>query len=271
MREHRRERNQIMKRFFTLIFILLCAANAFSQIKTVSDSLITYDNLLKSESVFKEGAPELIGGLGSLEKKIIPPFGVILRNYYGTVLVKVLVDTSGIPSNPIIVNKILPNLGLSRDFNYEAERVVLSSRFIPSIINHKKLPSYCIVPVEFKKDFSIIDYVHTGSNCEKVFSEFDRSGGFYVESMPKVLSSPDTIKSWIKYPIEALQHGIKGIVYLKLLIDTTGIPICEKVIKGLPYGCNEAAIKAAQKIRFTPAIKLKRKIRVVVVMPIEFK
>ncbi len=254
-----------MKRFFCLIFILLCAANAFSQIKTVSDSLITYDNLLKGDSVYKEGAPSLIGGLNMLEKKIHPPFLVILRNDYGTVLVKVLVDTAGVPSFPAIVK------GISYSFNREAERVVLSSRFIPSIKNHKKLPSYCIVPVEFKKDFSVIDYVHTGSNCEKIITEFNSVEMAPVQSMPRLLTKLDSIKSWIKYPKEALQHGVKGFVYVQLLIDTTGIPICEKILKGLPYGCNEEAISTAQKVRYNPAIQFNKKIRSVVVLPLEFK
>ncbi|MCL5029118.1 MAG: hypothetical protein M1480_08880 [Bacteroidetes bacterium] len=33
-----------------------------------------------------------------------------------------------------------------------------------------------------------------------------------------------------------MKHQIEGTVYVKILLDTTGLPICEMVIKGLHLG-----------------------------------
>jgi len=252
-----------MQKLSVILLIIFSAAVLSAQTYSPESHLMIYDNLVKGDSVYEYGAPKLIGGLDSLEMKIVPPFSVLLRNDTGKVLVKVLVDTMGKASNAVVTK------GLSINMNREAERVVMSSRFIPSIENNQKFRSYFIVPVEFKKNFPVVTYIK--SNCEKVSNLLESVDFVPVDSMPKMLTNTDSIKAWTKFPVEAIKHKIEGKVYIKLLVDLTGIPLCEKVIKGLSYGCNEEALRVAKMIRFSPAIQKKRKIRVYVVVPIEFK
>ncbi len=56
-----------------------------------------------------------------------------------------------------------------------------------------------------------------------------------------------------RYPEMARTQGIEGVVKLLLTIDAEGRVIDVKVIKGLGFGLDEAAIAAARQLRFEPA------------------
>ncbi len=51
------------------------------------------------------------------------------------------------------------------------------------------------------------------------------------------------VKSQQKYPPEARDLGIAGIVQLQLAIDPRGVPTDVKVVRSLGYGCDEEAIR----------------------------
>lgn len=75
-----------------------------------------------------------------------------------------------------------------------------------------------------------------------------------------------------KYPSLAQRANLEGIVWLKILIDEHGVPIDVVLFKdsGTNAGFEEAALIAAWKCRFTPAIKDNRAIKVWVSVPFEF-
>lgn len=70
-----------------------------------------------------------------------------------------------------------------------------------------------------------------------------------------------TVKAKIKsrpyphYTEEARQHGIYGTVVLQMVLRASGDVTDIMVVKGLPYGLSEEGIKAAQGIKFEPALK----------------
>ncbi len=91
-----------------------------------------------------ERLPELIGGLDSLQQKLIYPQEALNNKVEGKVYVKALIDTLG---NAICTEIVK---GLKFGCNEEAIRLVQMSRFIPAIQRKKKITIPIIIPVIFK-------------------------------------------------------------------------------------------------------------------------
>lgn len=64
-----------------------------------------------------------------------------------------------------------------------------------------------------------------------------------------------TAKPKPSYTREALRNGVQGFVTLKVLLSSRGKVARVRVVKGLPGGLTENAIKVACKIEFKPATK----------------
>jgi TonB family protein len=60
-------------------------------------------------------------------------------------------------------------------------------------------------------------------------------------------------KTKIKYPKEALQKGIEGKVLIRVLVDTTGIPIDTTLIRSADQLFTEEVMKHIYSLRFEPA------------------
>lgn len=58
------------------------------------------------------------------------------------------------------------------------------------------------------------------------------------------------IKENLKYPKEALEKKVEGVVQVKYSIDYKGNVADAKVIKGIGHGCNEEAIRIIKKMKF---------------------
>ena len=71
-----------------------------------------------------------------------------------------------------------------------------------------------------------------------------------VETRPVITTKPKP-----SYTKEARRNGVQGYVILKVVLTTTGKIGRIRVVRGLPGGLTENAIKAACKIEFKPAMK----------------
>ena len=71
-----------------------------------------------------------------------------------------------------------------------------------------------------------------------------------TDSRVEILSKPQPT-----YTKEARRNGIQGFVSLKVLLSGHGKASRIRVLKGLPDGLTENAIRAACKMRFKPAVK----------------
>nr|WP_281721735.1 energy transducer TonB [Nitrosomonas nitrosa] len=87
---------------------------------------------------------------------------------------------------------------------------------------------------------------HTGYNEQKKVKETSLKRA----SKPQILH----IKK-AKYTEEARENKVQGEVVLSVILSADGKIANVEVLKGLPYGLTENAIKAAQQIRFRPATK----------------
>jgi protein TonB len=88
-------------------------------------------------------------------------------------------------------------------------------------------------------------------------------GEFHVEGMPKretpqpavdrrpvLLNEPRPL-----YTEDARKNKVQGVVRVRVLVDDRGAVKEVKIIRGLPDGLNEQAIRAAYQMRFRPAVK----------------
>jgi periplasmic protein TonB len=80
-------------------------------------------------------------------------------------------------------------------------------------------------------------------------------GGGTIEPMSANLRPQILYKEKAKYTEEARQNKVQGTVVLNVVFTADGRISSIRVVRGLPDGLTEKAIEAAQKIRFTPAVK----------------
>ncbi|MCI0336760.1 MAG: TonB family protein [Acidobacteria bacterium] len=80
-------------------------------------------------------------------------------------------------------------------------------------------------------------------------------GGGGVQPMSANLRPTILYKEKAKYTEEARQNKIQGTVVLNVVFTSDGRITSIRVVRGLPDGLTEKAIEAAQKIRFSPAVK----------------
>jgi protein TonB len=73
------------------------------------------------------------------------------------------------------------------------------------------------------------------------------------------------------YPEEAQQAGLEGLVVLKVVIDERGRVGEIEVLRGVGHGLDEAAVAAVRQWRFRPATRDGKPIKVVHVIPFDFR
>jgi len=71
-----------------------------------------------------------------------------------------------------------------------------------------------------------------------------------VDTRAEILARPEA-----KYTEEARRIGVQGLVVLKVLLSPHGEIDRIRVVRRLPYGLTESAIRAACDIKFKPAVK----------------
>lgn len=71
-----------------------------------------------------------------------------------------------------------------------------------------------------------------------------------VTVKPRITAKPNPV-----YTEEARRNGVSGRVVLGLVLCKTGSITDVEVIKGLPQGLSEQAVKAARRIKFEPGRK----------------
>ena len=134
-----------MKIFFTSLLFIFSSLFIFPQNdSTICKQLYTKFFGKYVSCIFVEKMPELIGGLDSLQQKLIYPQEALYNNIEGKVYVRAFIDTLG----NSICTEILKGIGF--ECNEEAIRLVQMSHFIPAIQHKKKVTVPIAIPVIFK-------------------------------------------------------------------------------------------------------------------------
>ncbi len=100
---------------------------------------------------------------------------------------------------------------------------------------------------------------------------FSETYSVAVEQMPSPIGGIGAIQKNIVYPENAKRAGIEGRVFVKAYIDKTGSVAKAEIIRGIGAGCDEAALEAVRKVKFTPGIDNGKHVNVQVTVPILFK
>jgi periplasmic protein TonB len=120
--------------------IIICVSIICIAQEDTSNKVVNYSEIIEVFGV----APQLIGGIDSLQSRLQYPREALEKGIEGTVYVSIAIDTLGIPSSL----KILKGLGFGCD--EEAQRLVETAKYLPAIQAGKKIKSNIMIPVKFK-------------------------------------------------------------------------------------------------------------------------
>lgn len=92
-----------------------------------------------------------------------------------------------------------------------------------------------------------------------------------VEQMPSLQGGLAALQNSISYPEMARRAGIEGRVHVQFVVDEQGRPSEVRVIRGIGGGCDEAAVEAVRRARFTPGLQRGRPVKVRMSLPVTFR
>ena len=92
-----------------------------------------------------------------------------------------------------------------------------------------------------------------------------------VEEMPQPIGGLQEIQKKIQYPEIAKRAGVEGKVFVRAFVDEEGNVVNAEIVKGIGGGCDEAALEAILKTKFTPGKQRGKPIKVQVTVPVLFK
>jgi len=91
-----------------------------------------------------------------------------------------------------------------------------------------------------------------------------------VDQMPVPVGGYESINEEAVYPRQAKVNNIQGTVYVLAFIDERGYVNKTSLIKGIGYGCDQAAIQAVKSTRFQPGILHGQTVKVQLTIPVIF-
>lgn len=92
-----------------------------------------------------------------------------------------------------------------------------------------------------------------------------------IDEMPLPVGGLKAIQEKIVYPEQAKNEGIEGKVFVTAFINEKGTVDHVKLLKGIGYGCDKAAINAVTRTKFTPGKLSGKPVKVQISIPIVFK
>jgi TonB family protein len=91
-----------------------------------------------------------------------------------------------------------------------------------------------------------------------------------VDQMPVPIGGSNIINEKVYYPPQAKANNIQGTVYVLAFIDERGYVKKTSLIKGIGYGCDQAAIQAVKSTRFEPGVLHGMTVKVQLTVPVIF-
>lgn len=75
----------------------------------------------------------------------------------------------------------------------------------------------------------------------------------------------------VKYPTEAKEKGIEGVVYISFIVEKNGTITNVKVVKGIGGGCDEEALRVTKEMpKWLPGKNKGKPVRVQMTIPMKF-
>ncbi|MFA5803604.1 MAG: energy transducer TonB [Melioribacteraceae bacterium] len=206
-------------------------------------------------------APELISQLKPAYPQLAKLSGI-----QGTVYLKLLIDEKGNVDQAIVLQ------GVKDMIDEAALASAKEAKFSPAMLNNKPVKVWVILPVAFKLDVDkktegkLLKYDELGPPPSNVkVGDPDINEFILVEKLPEMIESANP-----QYPEIAKRAGIKGNVFVKVLIDKDGSVKKAVVIKSENEIFNQSSVDAATKSKFTPALNNGQPVAVWLVIPYKF-
>ena len=105
----------------------------------------------------------------------------------------------------------------------------------------------------------------------------DRPGVYsVVEQMPEFPGGDKGFHQFIadnvKYPVEAKEKGIRGIVYVNFIVEPDGSVFDIRVLRGIGGGCDEESVRVVESMpKFKPGMQNGEAVRVSYTVPVIFR
>ncbi|MBK7107239.1 MAG: TonB family protein [Ignavibacteriae bacterium] len=196
--------------------------------------------------------PMPIGGIKEIEKNIVYPELAKKFNLEGKVLVSVIVGTKG------ETKKIAVHKGLGLGCDEAAIDAVKKTKFIPGEKKGEVIETEVIFSINFKlSENNQTKFVTTNEIKDELKIEPPKKQFIICENdvCPKPVGGINELLKNLKYPSQAKRNEISGEVEVEAKINDLGFVISAEVIKGIGYGCDEAAKSLIIKSEFEPAIE----------------
>lgn len=92
-----------------------------------------------------------------------------------------------------------------------------------------------------------------------------------VDNMPTLDGGLAALQKTVHYPAAAKKAGVEGRVTVQFIVNEEGRVVCPSVIRGIGSGCDQAAVDAVLKAKFTPGTQNGTPVRVQYSLPIVFR
>lgn len=249
-----------------VVIVLMCLCTKFgfaNQVdKTEEISLSSMsDNTDKIHEAL-ENMPEFEGGqalmMEWLSKNITYPDQAIIEGIEGRVIVRFVVEKDGTIGSPMILK------GVCEMLDNEAKRVVLSMpKWKSGTLQGVPMRCYVTLPITFKlRTDKPVQSVE-----DKIETEYDQIAEFEDGKygiMRYLFSNLD-------YPMEALEYGIYGRVWVRFIVEKDGSLSNVSVEKELNKWLDKEAVRAISAMpKWSPAMKDNQPVRTYYRLPIDF-
>jgi protein TonB len=97
-----------------------------------------------------------------------------------------------------------------------------------------------------------------------------------AEVMPEFPGGKEALFAYIgknlKYPEQAVEEGVEGVVFVTFVVEADGKITGVKVLRGIGFGCDEEAVRVVRGMpNWTPGKQLGKAVRVKYNLPIRYK
>ena len=206
-----------------------------------------------------EQMPNFPGGATALmeyiSERLVYPREAKNAGVEGSVFIGVVVMEDG----SLACAKVLKGLGYGCD---EAALEVFEGmpRWMPAVNRGQAIRYPYEVPVIFGHKQEIVEQeiIHIVENMPEY------PGGFDAMS--------DFISANLVYPLEAKDAAIEGRVFVGFVVEKDGAVSSIKLLRGIGYGCDEAAMDVVRKMpKWKPAMQRGKPVRIEYMFPVKFE
>jgi TonB family protein len=238
----------------------------------LKETIVNTDNASDEEEfVAYDEPPSPIGGFVAIQKNLHYPEIARKAGVEGRIILNVLVDVNG----EVKETKILKTLG-DNGCDEAAIKAIKSVKWTPAKNRGESVAVWVGIPVVFKLDGKNAKSTKVDIQLKEAIVNTDNAPDeeefVAYDEPPHPIGGFKELQRWVYYPEIPRKTGVEGRVYVNVLINETGEVEETKVLKSLgDNGCDEAAVEAITKVKWEPAKKDNKPVKVWVGIPVVFK